>query len=386
MTDENKERILLVDDEPNLLSSLRRQLHSHYDISTAQSGQEAIRVMASEPLFPVVVSDMRMPGMDGVRFLSVVRQRFPDTVRIMLTGNADLDTAVNAVNEGAIFRFLQKPCPTDALIEVIEGALQLHRLQRVEKELLEKTVSGSVSVLIDVLSLTNPLAFNRAKRIKSFVEQIVDFFNLPDKWQFSMAAQLSQIGFVTVPTSTLEKIYGNEKLSQVEKEMIAHYPRLGYELLRKIPKLEPLAEMIIRHQRKFDPTYKEVSLMDRDMLDVGAEIIKACAHFDTFLVMSGSKGEAMHRMRKNLSLYNPIILEAMESIDVQDVSLKIISKEIVDLEEGDVIEENVISEGGVLMATKGQDATTALIMRLQNYAQQGQIPGSVKISNLRSTS
>lgn len=105
-----KPRILLVDDEPNVLSALARQLHPLYQVSLTPSPEEGLLLLEREGPFAVVLSDMRMPKMDGATFLKHVRERSPDTIRLLLTGHADLESAIAAVNEGQVFRFLTKPC------------------------------------------------------------------------------------------------------------------------------------------------------------------------------------------------------------------------------------------------------------------------------------
>ena len=117
------ERILFVDDEPNILAAFKRQLRKHFLVDTALGGEEGLRVVAERGPFAVVVSDQRMPGMDGMRFLSQVRQQNPDCQCIMLTGNMDQETANSAVNDGLIFRFLSKPCPSDLLRKTLDAAI-----------------------------------------------------------------------------------------------------------------------------------------------------------------------------------------------------------------------------------------------------------------------
>src|SRR5437870_13752231 len=117
------EKILFVDDDANILAALQRQLRKQFSIHTSTDASRALESFETSGPYAVIVSDMRMPGMDGVQFLSKVRQRAPDSVRIMLTGNADQQTAVDAVNEGAIFRFLTKPCSTEVLACVLSAGI-----------------------------------------------------------------------------------------------------------------------------------------------------------------------------------------------------------------------------------------------------------------------
>src|SRR5882724_1862128 len=103
-------KILLVDDDAKLLSSLKRNLCFDYDLTIAESGQQALDRLEAHEHFSVIVTDMRMPHMDGVQFIEKARRVAPNTVYLMLTGNQDIQTAMKAVNDGQVFRFLNKPC------------------------------------------------------------------------------------------------------------------------------------------------------------------------------------------------------------------------------------------------------------------------------------
>src|SRR5258706_15301543 len=129
------ERILLVDDDPNLLDGYRRSLSRDFLMETALGAQLALKLAAENGPYAVIVSDMRMPGMDGVQFLSKIKAQSPDTIRVMLTGNADMDTAVHAINEGSIFRFLNKPCSKETLAKTLTAALVQYRMVIAEKQL-----------------------------------------------------------------------------------------------------------------------------------------------------------------------------------------------------------------------------------------------------------
>ena len=166
------EKILLVDDEIAILQGYQRLLHREFNTSIALGGACALAEIERSGPFAVVVSDMRMPDMDGAQLLAKVRISAPDTVRVMLTGNADMQTAVRAVNDGNIFRFLTKPCTKDTLAKTLTASLVQHRLQTAEKELLENTLQGTIAVLTDVLSLVNPAAFSRAVRIRRYIRHI----------------------------------------------------------------------------------------------------------------------------------------------------------------------------------------------------------------------
>src|SRR4051812_28893332 len=155
-------RVICVDDEPHVSSGLALHLRRKYEVELATSGQAGLELLARKPEAAVVISDMRMPGMNGAEFLSRASQAHPNTTRILLTGYAELDAAVRAINEGHIFRFLVKPCPPPELLRTVEAAAEHHRLLLAEQVLLEQTLHGSVKMLSEVLAITNPVAFGRA--------------------------------------------------------------------------------------------------------------------------------------------------------------------------------------------------------------------------------
>jgi serine phosphatase RsbU (regulator of sigma subunit) len=134
-----QDKVLFVDDDPRVLSGLRRQLGRKVPLETADSshaGLEAIRTLGP---CSVVVSDYRMPGMDGVEFLARVRQTAPETVRILLTGSADLHAAIQAVNQGNIFRFLTKPCAPEELMQALASGAKHYRHARRERKFNQRT-------------------------------------------------------------------------------------------------------------------------------------------------------------------------------------------------------------------------------------------------------
>ncbi|HTS71985.1 MAG TPA: response regulator [Terriglobia bacterium] len=127
MPEPSRPRILIVDDEELVLQALERQLHARFEVTTATGGKEALRLVMSQGPYAVVVSDLRMPGMDGVTLLFLIRTAAPDTVRILLTGHTDMEAASAAVNEGKVFRFLLKPCPSGVLFRALEAAVEQYQ-------------------------------------------------------------------------------------------------------------------------------------------------------------------------------------------------------------------------------------------------------------------
>ena len=134
-------RVLLVDDDPRILAGLRRQLHREYEVVTAPGGAEGLAALRSAGPFAVVISDMRMPGMDGATFLAQVRVTAPQTTRILLTGQTELSTAIRAINDGQVFRFLDKPCAPDLLDRTLHEAVNRYRTACDEHRILASALA-----------------------------------------------------------------------------------------------------------------------------------------------------------------------------------------------------------------------------------------------------
>src|SRR5580700_6052771 len=126
------DKILFVDDEPPVLDGYKRMLHREFEVDTAVGGEQALTTMRALGPYAVVISDMRMPIMTGAQFLAQVRRTAPETIRMLLTGYTDLDAAMEAVNEGNIFRFLTKPCEKDVLVAAINSGVEQNELIRSE--------------------------------------------------------------------------------------------------------------------------------------------------------------------------------------------------------------------------------------------------------------
>ncbi len=231
------DKILFVDDEQSVLDGYKRLLHRQFEVDIAVCGEDGLVAIRDHGPYAVVISDMRMPGMNGTQFLTQVRQNATDTIRMLLTGYTDLDAAMNAVNEGNIFRFLTKPCEKETLAKAIMAGLEQHRLLAAEKELLEKTLMGSIKVLTDVLSAASPEAFSRSMRIARYVRHLVAKSNLNSPWRFEVAAMLSQLGCVTLDSDLIRSSYVGDNLTPEDRARFGAHPEVARALLANIPRL-----------------------------------------------------------------------------------------------------------------------------------------------------
>ncbi len=365
------DKILFVDDEANILSGFKRQFHKQFDLEFALSGKDGLDIIDKKGPFAVVISDMRMPKMDGIQFLKKVKETASESVRIMLTGNADIQTAVNAVNEGNIFRFLTKPCPNTILANSLDAGVKQYHLIQAEKVLLENTLTGSIKVLTEILSLVNPAAFSHTNRIKRYVIHIVKQLNLPNQWQFELAAMFSQIGCVAIPPDILDLVYTGETLPEDKQKIYSSHPLVGSMLLAHIPRLEIISKMIGSQQKPFKDYTKQKKDFKEYVVDIGSQILRAIVDLDQFMIHGHSFRSALKKLRMQKNIYNPHILEALENLedDGLDTTNLIKQLKIKNIMPGVIAYENIKDKKGVLLVPKGQEITYAVIAKLQNFSQ-----------------
>jgi response regulator RpfG family c-di-GMP phosphodiesterase len=365
-------KILFVDDEENVLSAFRRQLRGRFEVETARSGIEALELLTKDGPFAVVVSDLRMPGMSGIDFLAKARQAAPDTVRIMLTGYADLGNAISAVNEGNIFRFLTKPSPPEHVIKAIEDGIKQHQLINSERDLLEKTLKGSINLLTDVLSTVSPVAFSLTLRLRRVVSHILKNMAFSAAWQVEIAAMLSQIGCVLIPASILEKINQGIELSDEEKKTYSSHPLIGYRLMVGIPRLEQAACMVRDQLKAFSEFEASRGAVPFNDTQVGAHILKAAVDYHQLIATGMPHSEAVNAMRQQPEIYNPRVIKALsnEAIDLEMWDSLLAGAST--LVEGMILGEDIFSTASELVAKKYAQLTPYLIERIREcHASQG---------------
>ncbi len=384
------EKILLVDDDGNVLDAYRRLMGREFLIETALGAAQGLKLSAEHGPYAVVVSDMRMPGMDGIQFLSRIKSQSPDTIRVMLTGNADMDTAIDAINEGSIFRFLMKPCSRDLLAKTLTAALVQYRLVTAEKELLEQTLSGCIQVLTEVLSLVNPAAFSRAERTRRYIRHIVRAMKLGNPWQYEMAAMMSQLGCVTLAPETIEAVYSGETLSPTEQAQYDAHPSVAYDLLSKIPRMEPIAWMI-EHQNRPVTEFGDAGMGD---MRLGAEILRLTLAYERLIQKGGSRTEAAHTLARQNKNVSPEFFQALVALDPNAEEGEIQNCRIELLVPGMIVQQEIKNEQGGLLVSKGQEVTPPLILKLKMlHARRAiakdiivSIPSSTTLAFVRGTS
>ena len=246
------QRVLIADDDSlsrEFLSEACRSFGLHVEAVT--NGEQALERLRRGGL-DLVLTDMRMPGMSGVEFLATAKEKWPDTVRMMLTGNADQDTAVAAVNHGDIFRFLNKPCEPELLEHAVSDGIRQHQLITAERDLLQNTLKGSITALAEILSLTNPEIFGHTTRYRRLMARLATQLGIGESWELESTALIAQLGCVSIARELVTRKIGGHPLPPDEMEEFAGHAKIGADLLSTIPRMDAIAESIRYQERNFD--------------------------------------------------------------------------------------------------------------------------------------
>lgn len=418
-TDTTTPTLLLVDDEPSILSALRRLLRpTGYTIITATSGAEALTLLASQPV-ALVISDMRMPHMDGAQFLEKVRQQWPQTVRILLTGYAEIGSTIDAINRGEIYRYIAKPWDDHDLLLVVRQALEQQRLTTENARLLALTQAQNaqlqamnddlaqavaartgelaqvneflnlantqlkqqflttIKVFSGLLELRGGAVAGHARRVAEHALKLADYMQLDDKLRrdLFLASLLHDIGKIGFPDHILSK-----PQSLLNAHQLAEYRRhavVSEHALLPLQELKAVTAMVRCHHEQYDGRGFPDGLRGDD-IPMGSRIIALANDYDG--LVSGTKTErplSPEQAKKQIEQsrghhYDPAVVDAF--LNLWDKHLWLGADAQLtpadELKPGMVLSKDFFTEQGTLLLAAEQVLTAPIIARLQAMSHQ----------------
>ncbi len=409
------ESVLFVDDEARILSSIRRLIRPlGVNAYFAESGQDGLKILEEHPI-DLVVSDMRMPEMTGAEFLAKVKERWPKTVRMLLTGYADITSTIDALNNGGIYRYIRKPWDDNELKEIVLDGIKIRRLERERAELtaiknkqneelqdLNKNLEAKVAQRTQEIVKASRLLDKTYKELResydSFVRVFSTFAGSRETLQRGQsqlvadfakrmavalqlkeetiqatyyAALLHQIGKIGMPDSLLE--CPEEEMSEKQIKAYRKYPLIGEATLTAISGLERTAGLIRSHTEYMDGNGYPDKL-EGNKIKSGARIIRAVRDYiglQTGLIRKEklSSDEAMAHLKHHAGIkYDPVVVKCLEHFRKDyDVS-SLFTDEIVvpthSLMPGMRLTKDLINGGGLLLISKGNLLTEKVIEKI----------------------
>jgi response regulator RpfG family c-di-GMP phosphodiesterase len=374
-------RLLLVDDEPHTLQPLARLLRRRYEVATATDVPSALQLVGDNPDFAVAVSDLEMPGDSGIVLFEALRKTVPDCVRILLTGKARLDSAIAAVNQGDIFRFLQKPCSPELLLSTVQAGVTQHQLVVTERVLLEQTLQGSIAALSGVLALVDSSAFGRVDRLKRLVARLAERITVQSQWELEVATMLAEVGTVGLPRGLTRKLAAGEALSDAETRLADERPMIAARIIGSIPRLEGVREVLEQVGAMFGAPGSPRP-EPGDSIRPCARILAIALDYERLENQRTPPDEALQILRGRPARYDREALDALASVlEAQLPGDVILEVPLKDVAPGMVFADDVRSAmDGTLMISRGQEATTSLVNRIQNYWTEIPITALVRVT------
>ena len=357
-------KVLFVDDESAILDDMRRISRNHFNAFYAESVDEAISLYKSDGPFAVVVTDQKMPGKDGSVLLSEIKMLDANCSTILLTGNADYSDAMQAVNEGHVFRLLSKPSSSKFIRDSINDGVRHRELIEAEKVLLHETLVGAVNALTETLAIVKPIFFGRAKRVRRLAGEVARVINVPNVWQIETAAVFTQLPSITFPDEEAQNIFLRKELSKDTKKIVEKVPQVMKSLLGHVPRLEKVRAILdcllvneIVHDHQDDSEVIEAY-----------EILRTALEFD-YLETDGHEEEIiLATLRSSPKQFPQHIIDTIERQVLKSKS-RYVLKEIPAqrLKVGMRLAEDLRLVGQLLVAPKGTDITEHLLFTLNNF-------------------
>jgi response regulator RpfG family c-di-GMP phosphodiesterase len=372
-----KPKVLFVDDELSILKGFQLNLGRKYDVFTAESGGEGLRILEEDGPFEVIVSDFAMPGMNGASFLEKVREQNKEVVTMLLTGQANFDDLCEVVRRGEIFRLLGKPCSPDALDKNLQQALRQYQLVSAEKELLEKTLNGAIGAITSLLSAANPLFFGRAQRVKSLARDIAKEIKVAHEWRLEVASDFCYLGYLTLPEDSQQKVYEGEVLSADLEQVVEGFPNFVSQLLKDIPRLNKIRKII----ESIGASYEDGQ--DDSEESKIASIISLAQKYDQMDSKGFSKSEIFEKLREEQSTFLPGCIDALaNTLELSGGFMEPSKITIQSFKPGMRLLEELKLQDGKMLAPVGAMVSLSLVQTIQSHlAAMGEsvFPDSIEV-------
>ena len=425
--------LLCVDDEPNILSSLRRLFRGKgYRVLVAESGDAGLQVLATEAV-DMVISDMRMPEMDGARFLESVRTRWPDTIRILLTGYADVSSIIDAINRGEIYRYITKPWDDNGMLLVVRDALERKALENEKLRLEEltqrqndalKALNASLEEKVRErtadLNQANDSLLDANKKLKaSFLTSIKVFTNLMEMRGGHLAGHSRRVGdlarkiavkmgldakaiqeiFIAGLMVDIGKIgFSDEMLTMPVSAMVGDnlalyrkFPVRGEQLLMPLEDLRGAATILRSQLERFDGAGfpdgfcgEEIPLgarilalvSDYDSLQIGAFIQRRFLPDEARISVTNSGGKRYDR--EVVKAFNVVLDEEEAGVEISEVVLGTLK-----LLPGMILSRDLIGHDGVMLLSADHVLDERLIQLIQAFEKKAEARLNVSIRQER---
>ena len=300
----DRPRVLCVDDEPHVLESLRDALRRSFDVSVTMNGFAALRMLVDEP-YAAVVSDVRMPMLDGTRFLTLARQHAPDTTRIVLTGHASMTDVAAAVNAAEVFRLLVKPCGSKQLTAALQSAVEHGEALRRRRAAVEGDGRATVQALLGMAAAIDPKGPERAARVWQYAAELATAAHVPDPTgDLELACEAILAGAAALPHAARSRLASAARLGRETAAELERLPELAVPYLRGVTALEPVADLLEAASHRFSASRTPAA----------SAVLRIALDYALLEGLEVPMDTALQQLRARRGRYSPDLLTTFEGV------------------------------------------------------------------------
>ena len=366
---------MIVDDNPANLKLLDEMLRQRaYEVRSFPRGRLALAAAERDPP-DLILLDVTMPEMDGYEVCELLKSNaaLSGVPVIFVSALNATEDKIRGFQSGGV-DYISKPFQFEEVHARVETHLKLRRAQLSEHELLEKTLTGAVGTLWELVQLTSPALASRSRALQDIVHWITRRIEIKDSWQYELTARLCLLGCLSLPEEVFEKGYGGQNLTPEEDQMFRAHPESAARLLSNIPRLEAVAEMIRRQQRpEEEPCVPEEARKGSQMLHLALQL-------DRRVYIGTAFGSALDQSRSS-GRFDSRMLVALDSYSPPQADYVVRRLPTRELRAAMILEEDVSStDGKFLLFKKGTVLTETWIERLRNFAKT---PGIQELAYVR---
>jgi len=351
----------MIDDDIRVLNGYKRVLGREFDIKMAHDPVIGLKILKSEEDIAVIISDYMMPKVDGNLLFEVAKEISPHTIRIMLSGNADLTTAVDAINKSSVYKLLIKPFPANELKKIIFEAIKVYNKNIESKDILDDTFLVASSIIKNLVAMLSPRDGFYVNNITYMTKIIVNNMNYIQPKKIIIASYLSQLGFINLPTEIKSKIYYKKQLKNNEVKVIEEHPNFAKKIILKKAFLMDIANGISFQNKTF---VQVSSIKDKLTADI-AMVLRVAIDYTLDLIYYDSDKRALRELKRNFMLYDPKILKVLEVyVTSLDDDYNIVEISPMDVKDGMIIARDFFNASNELLITKGSVVTSSIRLKL----------------------
>jgi len=356
--------LLLVDDDEVVLDTLSIQLGRDHKLLFAESAEKALQLLAAHDDVAAVVSDVQMPGMDGIALLGRIQADYPDVMRILHSGHGDMSTVIAAINSGGVYRYLPKPAGRADILDAVTKAVGRHQHAMAERKMVDTTLRTSMQALFGILELSSPVGFARAGRIRTLVGELTHALELDGLWEIEVAAMASQVGAVTVPPEVMRRLAEGAHLTADEQAVVNAMPASVLPLIKDIPMIGDVIDTIRGLAGEKAPAGGWSPLVEGAI-----SVVRTAIEYDTALARSTDAAGAITALTR-ADRCAPHVLAALRRLKgvaspVAGGSTQAYA--IADLQVGMRLAQDVTATNGLVLISSGTVMTEAMLDRLANF-------------------